>query len=69
MWKSGFLLRAATLFYKQPKCEKLRLFHSKCLDGFCQNFIHSFSFHIPQLLWKTLQAGVDVCGDIPDVVL
>ena len=50
MWKSGFLLRAATLFCKQPNCEKLLLFHKPRQNNFGENsstvFLSTFHSHL-----------------------
>ena len=52
MWKSGFFLRAATLFYPQPYCVKEELFNRWSVHIFFTEVVHRKVFHIPQPLWK-----------------
>ena len=52
MWKSGFFLRAATLFCPQPYCGKEELFNRWSVHIFFTEVIHRKVFHIPQPLWN-----------------
>ena len=52
MWKSGFLLRDATLFYPQPNWGKEELFNMPLGDKCRALLFHRKVFHIPQPLWK-----------------
>ena len=51
MWKSGFCLRAATLFYKQPNCENLRLIHRLFDKIFLQKLSTVFLSTFHKCLW------------------
>jgi len=31
--------------------------------------MHKESFHFPQMLWIKLKTGIDVCSDIPNMIL
>lgn len=38
MWKSGFLLRGARLFYPQPSVDKRKSFHRACEEFFSEGY-------------------------------
>ena len=51
MWKSGFLLRAAILFFPQGDVGIFTGIHRVCGKKICAGFVHRKSFHNPQPLW------------------
>ncbi len=69
MWKTRFFLRTVGFFYPQP----LLGFSTGSPQGHfpekIQKVFHREKFHIPQPLLITLQAGIDIRADVPDVVL
>lgn len=69
MWKSGESPTAATTFFPQPLCRNSTGFQQAPGKTFFRQVFNSFFFHIPQPLWKSLQAGIDVGSDVPNVVL
>jgi len=38
-------------------------------SNFMKEFVHNLFFHIPQPLWKKSETGVDISGNVPDIVL
>ena len=57
-------------FFSTSLCVKRKTFPQGLLLYFEGCLMHSFSFSIPQkLVEKPLKTGVDICGNIPDVVL
>lgn len=76
MWKSGKSLREEREISPQPSVGKRRDFHRACWEKSGKEIIHrkNSTFHSPcgkNLVSKKnpLQTGVDVCGDVADVVL
>ena len=56
-------------FLSTGECRKLRTFTQAVWKKFLSAFFHRISFHIPQALWRKLQTGVDICGDVANIVL
>ena len=69
MWISADLPWGTRLFFPQPIVENFTVFHRLFWNPKCATFFHRNSFHNSQPLWKTLQAGIDIGSDVPDVIL
>ena len=56
MWKSGFCLTATGIFYPQAYVDEREVFHTPMWRRFLLGVFHRIFFHIPQALWKKLEA-------------
>ena len=73
MWKSGFCLTAPTVFFPHGGCGFLKVFQQALWSKFWPCSFTQIVF--PQLttpvekFFDILEAGIDVGGNVPDVVL
>lgn len=69
MWKSGFCLSVAITFFSTWNMLKKITFSQRVWKSFHRPVIHRKVFHDPQALWIKLKAGIDICCNIPNVIL
>ena len=69
MWKTLFFLRATMKIYSHGICVGSTVYQQLSKKKKKSRDIHRKVFHIPQRLWRNLQAGVDICSNIPNAVL
>ena len=69
MWKTVISLTAATGFFPQNNVEKRIIFQQLIEMKNCKNNLNRLFFLFQQQLWIKSKTGVDICGNITDVVL
>ena len=69
MWKSGKSSRETIIFYPQPDLWINSISPQANFAEKMEKVLHKNSIHNPQPLWKLLQAGIDIGGDVPNVIL
>ena len=69
MWKSGFCLRERIYFFPQGNVYKFLLIHRDKIRKITKSFAQEIYPHSTTPVDNFLQARIDVCCDIPNVIL